>query len=90
MTTASRLRTLGVWDSVETIAQNHGVSVEEMLGRRRFAPMVAARYQLWLHVRENVKPQLSYPKLATLFGACDHTHIWYGCKQERERNDRTT
>lgn len=55
-------------------AQRHGVSVDDLLGKRRFRHLVKARYEAIRLVAE-IFPSLSTTRLGEIFGDRDHTSI---------------
>jgi hypothetical protein len=60
-----------------------GVSLDEMRGRKRTAPIVLARHTaMWLARKLT---QSSYPEIAATFGGVDHSTVMHACKQVRER-----
>lgn len=62
-------------------------SVEQLLGRRRQAPLCRARFAAMLVARRVTRK--SYPVLARAFDRKDHTTIRHGCvmAMEMERED---
>jgi hypothetical protein len=71
---ASIIRDLETRDLLElakAIARKHHVTLEELLGRRRRAPEIAARHELWQRLYEQIPSQ---PKLGEIFGR-DHSTI---------------
>jgi chromosomal replication initiation ATPase DnaA len=76
-TTISRLTTLGLIGEARTIAENCGVTLDEMLGRGRYKSMCEARHELWRLTRERFG--YSYPQVAKLYGV-DHTTVMAALK----------
>ncbi len=71
-----RARTLA-----ETLAQETGVPVADILGRRRFAAVVAVRHRLWRMLRDT---GMTYLDLAEVLGV-DHTSVIAAVKKARRR-----
>ena len=71
---ASIIRDLETRDLLELakdVARKHYVTLEELLGRRRRAPEIAARHELWQRLYEQIPSQ---PKLGEIFGR-DHSTV---------------
>jgi hypothetical protein len=68
---------------IEIIAKKHGLTYEDIIGPRRFAPIIAARQEAywWLHR----KFKLSAPETSSLIGNRDHTCVLQGIKKHEKR-----
>lgn len=64
------------------VCEERGLPLVEVLGRRRKLPLVYARQECYLRVRE--RSGCSYPVIGRYFGR-DHTTILYGCEAAKER-----
>lgn len=65
---------------VESICREHGVSPDELLGRRRFSRVATARKHVWLYLHDVAG--WSYPELGALFDR-DHTTVMDGAASVR-------
>lgn len=82
----ARIRAAGLWPVVERISAEHSCSAVQLVSRRRFANLAAARRHVWATIRWTLA--LSYPAIAFLFDV-DHTTVMYGVKMyERELEAR--
>jgi hypothetical protein len=64
---------------IESVAREHGVSVEEVFGKRRNAPVVVARQTAMAAVYVH-RPDLSLVQIGRLFGR-DHTTTLYAIRK---------
>jgi len=76
---------------IETVAEKHGMSVEEIMARSRKDRIVAARHEAFYLLRE---AGYSFPQIGRFFGGMDHTTALHGAvkheaklKKESESND---
>jgi len=72
-----RLAQRGLLGAVEKVARRHHVTMGELLGRRRFKHIVAARHSAWRELRAK---GLSYPAIGELWGV-DHTTVLAACQK---------
>ena len=72
---------------LEKASRVTGYTAEQLKARRGKAPLVQARFALWLAARRRTGK--SYPVLAKLLNRDDHTTIHHGCCRaiEMERTD---
>lgn len=75
---------------IETVAEKHGMSVDEIMSRSRKDRIVAARHEAFYLLRE---AGYSYPQIGRFFGGMDHTTALHGAvkheaklKRESESN----
>ena len=57
---------------IHEVAARHGVTVEALLGRRKYSPLPAARRAVCMRLRE---AGLSLPAIGRQLGGRDHTTI---------------
>jgi len=70
---------------LERICALHGIPPEVLFGRRRTAPIMAARRHAWVEIGKLVKPDgrpISSVQIGRWFGV-DHTTVLYGMRQQR-------
>lgn len=80
------LATLSARDLLEEasrIAALYGVTVPEMMGRRRYRAHVYARQHFWAHLY--AKGYWSYTRIGELCGY-DHTSVYYGINAHHRRH----
>jgi len=64
---------------IEAVCARHEIPYHEVMGRKRFAEIVAARHEAIVAVAEAF-PWMSLPKLGRIFGR-DHTSIMYALQK---------
>lgn len=68
---------------IREVAQAHLVTVDDIVGPRRFAPFVAARREAMQRIRNELG--FSFPRIGRLFNR-DHTAVLYACRGGRPTN----
>lgn len=75
---------------IETVAEKHGMSVDDIMARSRKDRIVAARHEAFYLLRE---AGYSFPQIGRFFGGMDHTTALHGAlkhenklKRESENN----
>lgn len=71
------LRRRGLDEIVERHALTRNVTVMEVVGRRRYKNIAAARHGVWRELR--LAKRLSFPEIARLFDV-DHTTVMSGVR----------
>lgn len=69
---------------IDEVAENRGISVEEIKGRSKTVRPVAARLEAYYRLVTE-RPDLSYPRIGALFGR-DHTSVLSGVRRHAENN----
>jgi chromosomal replication initiation ATPase DnaA len=64
----------GLLDLVDDVCARHGVTPQELCGRRRTQAVVGARHELWWLIRHHPDRHYSLAELGLLFGR-DHSTI---------------
>jgi chromosomal replication initiation ATPase DnaA len=75
------LRARGLWEPAQRIAEKHHVHVDEILGRRKHAPIAAARNELYAVAYEALQ---SFPLVADILDR-DHTTVMQGRRVHLDR-----
>lgn len=70
-------------DIMREVAARHGLTVAQMLSKRRTRPLVHARHEVMWEARR--RTALSYPHIAELMGFKDHTSIIHGERAHAKR-----
>lgn len=83
---AIRLRERGLLGMVEAVAQEHNVTVDELLGVCRQRHIVQARHAAWRKVA-SAMPTWSSTSLGDLFGV-NHTTVLYALERTAESRRR--
>jgi chromosomal replication initiation ATPase DnaA len=75
------LRARHLWEPAKSIAEKHHVNIAEVLGRKRHAPIAAARNELYALAYEAVQ---SFPLVADILDR-DHTTVMQGRRVHLDR-----
>jgi len=67
------------------VAEAHGLTPRDLLGRSRMRPITRARMTAYAEIRDRLG--YSYPEIGMIFGR-DHTTILHGVRQARKREER--
>lgn len=78
----AKLDARGLLEDATRIALLYGVTVLELMGRRRYRSHVYARQHFWADLYG--RGIWSYPRIADLCGY-DHTSVYYGINAYRRR-----
>jgi chromosomal replication initiator protein len=77
------LRPLNMRDIIEQVAREHGLTVNQMLARRRDRHLVYARqHAMWRCSKET---RHSLPEIGRYFGDYDHTTVLHGIRSHEKR-----
>jgi chromosomal replication initiation ATPase DnaA len=72
---------------IQSVARLHQVKVAELMGRRRFRPIVRARQDAIRRVAE-AKPHLSISQLGRIFDRDHSTILWAMGRLSRQQSGR--
>lgn len=67
----------------EQVCAKHGITMTDLLSRRRAANLVAARFEGYWRAR--TETTASYPEIARAFNRGDHTTVMYGCRKHEKK-----
>lgn len=70
-------------DIIREVAEDHGLTVSDLLGPSKRRKYAWPRQEAMLRMREET--ELSYPQIARLLRRKDHTTIWHGERAARQR-----
>jgi chromosomal replication initiation ATPase DnaA len=79
MTPAARTRGI-----IAEVAERHGVTVEALIGERRFVGLVVARHEAMYEIAKQ-NHGFSYPSIGKVFGGRDHTSVLHGVRRHCKR-----
>lgn len=65
------------------VAEKHGLQVGELVGRSRFVPIPAARFEAFYRLRAEMK--WSLPRIGKFMGGRDHTTVMHGILKHCEK-----
>lgn len=76
------------WRAIaEEVCQKHGVSFESIASRTRIKKFVAARYEAFWRIRNEITVAgfpMSYPEIGRRFGGRDHTTVIHGVRKHQK------
>lgn len=75
----ARARAVNAENIRDVVAEYYGVSVKDLLGKKRARPIVRPRQMAMALVRELT--QDSFPEIGQAFGGRDHTTVIHACEQ---------
>ncbi len=78
-----------VREILQRCADNHGVTLADIVGDRRFKPIVHARQEAMYRLRDlrthEGAHRFSLPRIGQLLGGRDHTTVLHGLKAHEAR-----
>lgn len=77
----------GLLAAVVSICDEHGVTLDDVMGQRRHKSLMRARQHAWAMIRE--RTTMSYPEIGALFSR-DHSTVIYGVQTHNQRHPTET
>ena len=68
---------------VHEVAQKHGMSVVELISRRRNNKIILARHEVFYRLRQETR--MSFPDIARRMGGWGHTTVMHGAARHEQR-----